>query len=42
MMIYIDGELMPREAARVSVFDHGLLYGRAEIGCQCRSGAVGK
>src|SRR5437667_11513186 len=27
MLIYLDGELVPREAARVSVFDHGLLYG---------------
>jgi len=27
MEIYIDGEWLPREAAKVSVFDHGLLYG---------------
>src|SRR5262245_3904212 len=27
MLIYVDGELRPREAATVSVFDHGLLYG---------------
>ncbi len=27
MHIYIDGEWYPREAAKVSVFDHGLLYG---------------
>jgi len=27
MQIYIDGEWYPREAAKVSVFDHGLLYG---------------
>ena len=27
MQIYIDGELVPRERATVSVFDHGLLYG---------------
>jgi branched-chain amino acid aminotransferase len=27
MEIYIDGEWHPREAAKVSVFDHGLLYG---------------
>jgi branched-chain amino acid aminotransferase len=27
MHIYIDGEFLPREAAKVSVFDHGLLYG---------------
>ncbi len=27
MMIYIDGKFLPREEAKVSVFDHGLLYG---------------
>src|SRR5437016_11194388 len=27
MLIYLDGELVPREAAKISVFDHGLLYG---------------
>lgn len=27
MLIWIDGALKPREAATVSVFDHGLLYG---------------
>jgi branched-chain amino acid aminotransferase len=27
MQIYIDGEWYPREDAKVSVFDHGLLYG---------------
>jgi branched-chain amino acid aminotransferase len=27
MEIYIDGEWYPRESAKVSVFDHGLLYG---------------
>jgi branched-chain amino acid aminotransferase len=27
MLISIDGRLVPREDARVSVFDHGLLYG---------------
>ena len=27
MEIYIDGEWLPRDAAKVSVFDHGLLYG---------------
>jgi branched-chain amino acid aminotransferase len=27
MEIYIDGEWYPRDAAKVSVFDHGLLYG---------------
>jgi branched-chain amino acid aminotransferase len=27
MLIYVDGKLVPREDAKVSVFDHGLLYG---------------
>jgi branched-chain amino acid aminotransferase len=27
MQIYVDGALRPREDAKVSVFDHGLLYG---------------
>src|SRR5215510_13561310 len=27
MEIYIDGEWHPKDAAKVSVFDHGLLYG---------------
>ena len=27
MNVYIDGRLYPREEARISVFDHGLLYG---------------
>lgn len=26
-LIYLDGELVPREQAKISVFDHGLLYG---------------
>jgi branched-chain amino acid aminotransferase len=26
-VVYIDGEFVPREQARVSVFDHGFLYG---------------
>ncbi|RQD73921.1 MAG: branched-chain-amino-acid transaminase [Candidatus Syntrophonatronum acetioxidans] len=26
-LVYIDGELVPREEAKVSVFDHGYLYG---------------
>ncbi|MDH5173907.1 MAG: branched-chain amino acid aminotransferase, partial [Elusimicrobiota bacterium] len=25
--IYLNGKLVPREQARISVFDHGLLYG---------------
>ncbi|MEI6842090.1 MAG: branched-chain-amino-acid transaminase [Methanomicrobiales archaeon] len=27
MQIYIDGQFLPREQAKISVFDHGLLYG---------------
>ncbi len=27
LLIYLDGELVPEEEAKVSVFDHGLLYG---------------
>lgn len=27
MLIYVDGKLVPKEEAKVSVFDHGLLYG---------------
>ncbi|WFN37914.1 branched-chain-amino-acid transaminase [Methanomicrobium antiquum] len=27
MIIYMDGEYLPKEEAKVSVFDHGLLYG---------------
>lgn len=27
MLIYLDGKLLPREQAKVSVFDHGVLYG---------------
>lgn len=27
MIIYIDGKFLPREEARISVFDHGFLYG---------------
>jgi branched-chain amino acid aminotransferase len=27
MLIYIDGQFLPREQAKISVFDHGLLYG---------------
>ncbi|MBW1855073.1 MAG: aminotransferase class IV, partial [Deltaproteobacteria bacterium] len=26
-LVYINGELVPKEEARVSVFDHGFLYG---------------
>ena len=27
MLIYVDGKLVPKEDARISVFDHGFLYG---------------
>jgi branched-chain amino acid aminotransferase len=27
MLIYLDGKFVPREAAKISVFDHGFLYG---------------
>ena len=27
MLVYIDGEYLPKEEAKISVFDHGLLYG---------------
>ncbi|RKU28620.1 branched-chain amino acid aminotransferase [Candidatus Poribacteria bacterium] len=27
MLIYLDGEFVPRSEAKISVFDHGLLYG---------------
>ncbi|HQJ88172.1 MAG TPA: branched-chain-amino-acid transaminase, partial [Methanoregulaceae archaeon] len=27
MIIYLDGAFLPKEEARISVFDHGLLYG---------------
>jgi branched-chain amino acid aminotransferase len=27
MLIYLDGKLVPRDEAKVSVFDHGVLYG---------------
>ncbi len=27
MKVYLDGEIIAKEDAKVSVFDHGLLYG---------------
>ncbi|MDX1387879.1 MAG: aminotransferase class IV, partial [Acidobacteriota bacterium] len=27
MLVYVDGKLVPKEEATVSVFDHGFLYG---------------
>jgi len=30
LLIYIDGEYYPKSRAKVSVYDHGLLYGDGE------------
>ena len=27
MLIYVNGKLVPKDEAKVSVFDHGFLYG---------------
>ena len=27
LLIYLDGEIVPQSQAKISVFDHGLLYG---------------
>jgi len=27
MQVYVDGQFVPAEDARISVFDHGFLYG---------------
>ena len=27
LQVYIDGKLLPKEEAKISIFDHGLLYG---------------
>ena len=27
LQVYIDGDFFPKEEAKISVFDHGLLYG---------------
>ncbi|HOL67708.1 MAG TPA: branched-chain amino acid aminotransferase, partial [bacterium] len=27
LLIYLNGKLVPEEQAKISVFDHGLLYG---------------
>ncbi len=43
MLIYIDGEFLPREEAKISVFDHGLLYGDGVFeGIRCYNGFVFK
>ena len=31
LKVYINGKLYPKEDAKVSVFDHGLLYGDGKI-----------
>lgn len=43
MLIYIDGEFLPRAEAKISVFDHGLLYGDGVFeGIRCYNGYVFK
>ncbi len=43
MLIYIDGEFLPRAEAKISVFDHGLLYGDGVFeGIRCYNGFVFK
>lgn len=43
MLIYLDGEFLPREEAKISVFDHGLLYGDGVFeGIRCYNGFVFK
>src|SRR3989304_4714477 len=43
LLIYIDGEYYPKSQAKVSVFDHGLLYGDGIFeGIRAYSGSVFK
>ena len=43
MLIYIDGEFLPKAEAKISVFDHGLLYGDGVFeGIRCYNGRVFK
>ena len=43
MLIYIDGEFLPRAEAKISVFDHALLYGDGVFeGIRCYNGFVFK
>ena len=43
MLIYIDGEFLPDAEAKISVFDHGLLYGDGVFeGIRCYNGYVFK
>lgn len=40
-LVYIDGELYPKSQAKISVFDHGLLYGDGVFeGIRCYNGVV--
>ena len=40
-LVYLDGELVPEENARISVFDHGLLYGDGVFeGLRCYNSRV--
>lgn len=42
-LIYLDGKLVPAEEAKVSVFDHGFLYGDGVFeGIRCYSGVIFK
>ena len=41
LQIYIDGKFYPEGQAKVSVFDHGLLYGDGVFeGMRCYAGKV--
>ncbi len=43
MLIYLDGKYLPSEEAKISVFDHGLLYGDGVFeGIRCYNGYVFK
>lgn len=43
MLIYLDGEFVPSSEAKISVFDHGLLYGDGVFeGIRCYNGNVFK
>lgn len=43
MLIYVDGDFLPSEEAKISVFDHGLLYGDGVFeGIRCYNGYVFK
>ena len=43
MKVFISGELLPQEEAKISVFDHGLLYGDGVFeGLRCHQGRVFK